>query len=186
MPFVSVLLEAAVASSQSSSEEVSSESSLLSYLLPVAVGLAVFLYFMATGQPVPTAAHSHGGASGSTRKPDTFDKDKSFTAEELKNYDGKKNPSGSILLACKGVVYDVTAGASFYGPEGPYGVFSGRDASRALAKMDLQEQRSNVEDLTPAEKQTLNEWAAKFSTKYPVVGRLAETVSNVTASSSSL
>jgi len=186
MPFVSVLLEAAasVATSQSESEEVASESSLLSYVLPVGVGFAVFLYFTLTGkQPM---AHSHGGATGSTRKPDTFDKDKTFTAEELKNYDGKKNPSGSILLGCKGIVYDVTSGASFYGPEGPYGVFSGRDASRALAKMDLQEQRSNVEDLSPAETQTLNEWASKFSSKYPVVGRLAETVSTVTASSSSL
>ena len=35
-----------------------------------------------------------------------------------------------LLLALKGRVIDVSAGADFYGPGGPYGIFAGKDARR--------------------------------------------------------
>lgn len=69
-----------------------------------------------------------------------------YTPSELSIYDGT-NPKGEgkILLAIrKGsegerTVFDVTAGKSFYGPDGPYGNFAGRDASRGMAKQSFDE-----------------------------------------------
>jgi membrane-associated progesterone receptor component len=47
--------------------------------------------------------------------------------------------AGKIYIAIKGKVYDVTKGAQFYGVDGPYHVFAGRDASRALARLSFDE-----------------------------------------------
>uniref|UniRef100_A0A3Q2PZ02 Membrane-associated progesterone receptor component 1 n=2 Tax=Fundulus heteroclitus TaxID=8078 RepID=A0A3Q2PZ02_FUNHE len=55
-------------------------------------------------------------------------KKRDFTLADLKPYDGLQCPR--ILMAVNGKVFDVTRGKKFYGPEGPYGVFAGRDASR--------------------------------------------------------
>eukprot|EP00124_Ichthyophonus_hoferi_P004686 Ihof_evm1s548 gene=Ihof_evmTU1s548 len=60
---------------------------------------------------------------------------KAFTLEELKKFNGVEDPK--IYLGVSGKVYDVTAKKNFYGPEGPYGLFAGHDASRALAMGDL-------------------------------------------------
>ena len=77
-------------------------------------------------------------------------------------------------MGTAGKVFDVTAGASFYGPGGPYGVFAGKDASRGLAKMDLKPSEFGISDLSPSEKNTLKEWAQKFSDKYPQVGVIVD------------
>jgi membrane-associated progesterone receptor component len=55
-----------------------------------------------------------------------------YTPGELAEFDGQKNKR--ILMGVRGRVYDVTAGANFYGPGGPYEGFAGRDASRGLSK----------------------------------------------------
>ncbi|KAI0942484.1 hypothetical protein AcW1_003104 [Taiwanofungus camphoratus] len=54
------------------------------------------------------------------------------TLEPFNGQDGKR-----ILLAISGVVYDVTAGRNFYGPDGMYANFAGRDASRGMAKQSF-------------------------------------------------
>jgi predicted heme/steroid binding protein len=83
-------------------------------------------------------------AAFATRAP-MFGKPKFITKEELKQYDGK-NEGLPVYLAIKGKVsmkihlinscvceiFDVTAGKKHYGPEGGYGYFSGKDASRAF------------------------------------------------------
>ena len=84
--------------------------------------------------------------------------------------------SPTLVLACDGVVFDVTQGAEFYGARGPYASLARKDATRALAKMDLHMSDDDLalssQGLTNEEKKTLQEWKAKFMKKYAVVGRL--------------
>jgi len=96
-----------------------------------------------------------------------------LTQSALRRYDGS-NASLPILLAAKGVVYDVTRGRDFYGAGGAYNLFTGRDCSRALAKMSLdpKDVTEDVSDLTADERKVLDDWVVKFEAKYPVVGRV--------------
>ncbi|KAJ1674125.1 Dihydrodipicolinate synthase [Spiromyces aspiralis] len=104
-----------------------------------------------------------------------------FTPHELAKYDGKdKNENNKVYLAIEGTVFDVTVSAKFYGPDGPYGIFAGRDASRGLAKgeldskllTDLDKPVDTLDDLTFEERDTLANWKAFFENKYPAIGRL--------------
>ena len=96
-----------------------------------------------------------------------------LTSQQLTQYNGT-DASKPLYVAVKGRIFDVTNGKSFYGPGGPYAMFAGKDASRALAKMS-----KNDEDVTPSldglsdkEIGVLNDWEKKFEAKYPVVGRV--------------
>ncbi|XP_038700533.1 probable steroid-binding protein 3 [Tripterygium wilfordii] len=97
-----------------------------------------------------------------------------FTTEQLSQYNGT-DPSKPLYVAVKGRVFDVTTGKSFYGPGGPYAMFAGKDASRALAKMSKNEEdvSPSLDGLTEKEIGVLNDWEKKFEAKYPVVGRTA-------------
>lgn len=91
--------------------------------------------------------------------------------------------------ACLGDIFDVSIGADFYGPGGPYGCFAGRsalashtllpvadacrsEANRALAKMSLKAEDCvpDVEGLSLMETDILRDWKTKFETKYTKVG----------------
>jgi len=103
-----------------------------------------------------------------------------FTPKSLKPFNGTDN--SRILLAIKGVVYDVTAGRNFYGPEGMYANFSGRDASRGMAKQSFDEEMltpidqplDKLEDLTPEEIENMKGWMDHFANKYIICGKLVE------------
>ncbi|XP_068314278.1 probable steroid-binding protein 3 [Pyrus communis] len=97
-----------------------------------------------------------------------------FTAQHLIQYNGT-DPSKPIYVALNGRVFDVTDGKSFYGPGGPYAVFAGKDASRALAKMTTNDEDINasLDGLTEKELGVLADFEKKFEAKYPVVGRVA-------------
>jgi len=62
-------------------------------------------------------------------------------------------------------------------PRGPagsgYAVFAGREVSRALGLMSLEEEDccGELADLTPRQLEILEEWTAKFREKYTVVGK---------------
>ncbi|XP_051121427.1 membrane steroid-binding protein 1-like [Andrographis paniculata] len=100
-----------------------------------------------------------------------------ITAEELKQYDGS-DPKKPLLMAIKGQIYDVSQSRMFYGPGGPYALFAGKDASRALAKMSFEEKDLNG-DLTGLgvfELDALQDWEYKFMSKYAKVGTVTATV----------
>jgi membrane-associated progesterone receptor component len=63
-------------------------------------------------------------------------------------------------------------GRVFYGPGGPYALFAGKDASRALAKMSFEEcdLTGDIEGLSPYELDALTDWEYKFMSKYVKVG----------------
>lgn len=62
----------------------------------------------------------------------------------------------------------------FYGPGGPYALFAGKDASRALAKMSFEDNdlTGDISGLGPFELEALQDWEYKFMSKYVKVGTL--------------
>ncbi|KAF9242848.1 cytochrome b5-like heme/steroid binding domain-containing protein [Melanogaster broomeanus] len=105
---------------------------------------------------------------------------KTYTPQTLAPFDGKDG--GRILLAINSIVFDVTAGRNFYGPDGMYGNFAGRDASRGMAKQSfdiemltpIDQPLDKLDDLRPDEMYHFLGWIEHFSNKYVVCGKLAE------------
>ncbi|XP_059667059.1 membrane steroid-binding protein 2-like [Cornus florida] len=100
-----------------------------------------------------------------------------ITEEELKAYDGKDSKK-PLLMAIKGQIYDVSQSRMFYGPGGPYALFAGKDASRALAKMSFEEKdlTGDTSGLGPFELEALQDWEYKFMSKYVKVGTIKKMV----------
>lgn len=97
-----------------------------------------------------------------------------YTPQQLLEHDGR-DPSKAILLSLFKSVYDVTAGASFYGPpSGPYSIFAGHDCTVALAKMQIDASLldSDSSGLSFSELDIAYDWERKFQSKYPVLGKL--------------
>lgn len=71
-------------------------------------------------------------------------------------------------------VFDVSKGADFYGPDGPYHVFAGKNATHGLAtsSTDPAQATGDLSNLTASEKDTHVQWYEKYSVKYPIVGKL--------------
>lgn len=107
-----------------------------------------------------------------------------MTREQLAKFDGTSEtiPAGFAAAPCYigagSKVYDASfGGLTFYGPGGPYHKFAGKDASRALSKMSLDDAdlapNSTTDDLTDKERKVLADWIKKYEQKqYPVVGLL--------------
>ncbi|KAI9159940.1 hypothetical protein LWI28_003548 [Acer negundo] len=96
-----------------------------------------------------------------------------ITKEDLKQYDGSDSKK-PLLMAIKGQIYDVSQSRMFYGPGGPYALFAGKDASRALAKMSFEDKdlTGDTSGLGPSESETLQDWEYKFMSKYVKVGSI--------------
>ncbi|KAK9050532.1 hypothetical protein SSX86_030498 [Deinandra increscens subsp. villosa] len=96
-----------------------------------------------------------------------------ISEEDLKAYDGN-DPQKPLLMAIKGQIYDVSQSRMFYGPGGPYALFAGKDASRALAKMSFDDQDLNgdLTGLGAFELDALQDWEYKFMSKYVKVGTI--------------
>ena len=97
---------------------------------------------------------------------DNIKKDeKKFTLEELKKYKYK-------YVGVKGVVFDVSNN-EMYNQGETYSIFTGHDASRALAKMSLEigdVANTTISDLSLSEMDVLDDWYIKFEGKYKRVG----------------
>lgn len=100
-----------------------------------------------------------------------------ISEEELKAYDGS-DPKKPLFMAIKGQIYDVSQSRMFYGPGGPYALFAGKDASKALAKMSFEDKdlTGDISDLGPFELDALQDWEYKFMSKYVKVGTVKKTV----------
>ncbi|XP_021592530.1 membrane steroid-binding protein 2 [Manihot esculenta] len=100
-----------------------------------------------------------------------------ITEEELKQYDGT-DPKKPLLMAIKGQIYDISQSRMFYGPGGPYALFAGKDASRALAKMSFEDKdlTGDISGLGPFELESLQDWEYKFMSKYVKVGTIKKPV----------
>lgn len=105
---------------------------------------------------------------------------KVYTPKTLSPFNGLDG--GRILLAINGIVFDVTAGRNFYGPNGMYGNFAGRDASRGMAKQSfdvemltpIDQPLDKLTDLRQDEIDNMNGWIEHFSSKYIICGKLVE------------
>jgi membrane-associated progesterone receptor component len=78
--------------------------------------------------------------------------ERDYSLQELAAYDGS-DPGKPLLIGIRGQVYDVTRGRDFYGPGGPYGMFAGKDCTRALAKVSFDAElfTGDVDGLEPDE-----------------------------------
>lgn len=146
---------------------------LLAVLLIPLGAMAAFLIRATRTEEVT----SKKGTSGSTPTVVTGGQSRpairGYTLDDLKAHGGQ-DKSVPLLLACCGVVFDVSERRDIYGTVGQgYNIFCGRDASRALAKMELNDPElltDNVEGLSGGEINTLHEWLAKYRQQYDVVG----------------
>lgn len=103
-----------------------------------------------------------------------------LTLEELAEYDGRELPGTNghapLFLAVRGRIYDVSAGASFYGPGRSYHKLVGKDATRAFCTGCLEPECliSSVEGLTESQQKEAERWIELYEhhDKYKLVGRV--------------
>mmetsp|Transcript_19925 Transcript_19925/g.30156 ORF Transcript_19925/g.30156 Transcript_19925/m.30156 type:complete len:278 (+) Transcript_19925:91-924(+) len=107
---------------------------------------------------------------------------RNFTQKQLLHFDGKEDENTqetkSIYLSLNGVVFDVSDGKDFYGPEGPYELFAGHECGVALAKMSFDKEflddMEGCKNMNFGEKCELDNWLMRFEheRRYPIRGRL--------------
>ena len=100
-----------------------------------------------------------------------------LTLNDLRSFNGVNHQK--ILISLSGAVFDVTSAPEFYGTQGGYHVYAGREAGRALGKMTLGKPQHDIDlespwedDLDDAQKKVLDDWVKLFRRKYPVVGTI--------------
>ncbi|KAF9425370.1 hypothetical protein BGZ94_007588 [Podila epigama] len=147
----------------------------VNWVLAAVLGYISYNYFSSAAAPPPPAPRP--------KLPTLVFRE--YTPKELTEFDGR-TPDTRILMAVNRKVFDVTRGRNFYGPDGPYGNFAGRDASRGLALNSFDKAVlapvegpiDPLDDLNDDEKESLADWAMHFEGKYQLVGKLIENEEN--------
>lgn len=144
----------------------------------IVTSIFVYSYFYSTSSAGCPAGYGSSTSSTAPKKKEEEEPIvlRDFTLEQLREFDGTGDKK--IFVSLKGEVYDVTAAAAMYGPEGSYHCFAGREASVAMAKLSFDEvdlANTNYHELSPFEKSSLSDWIDKFKwyKGYPVVGRVS-------------
>ncbi|KAJ8635278.1 hypothetical protein MRB53_009545 [Persea americana] len=140
------------------------------------LGLMIAVYHLVSGMFVgPDDHRKHPAAETQPYVPPEPVQMGDVTEEELRAYDGS-DPKKPLLMAIKGQIYDVSMSRMFYGPGGPYALFAGKDASRALALMSFEPKdlTGDIEGLSAYELETLRDWELKFMEKYVKVGQIVK------------
>ena len=139
--------------------------------LLLCIAFGAYVAYVVTNEPV-----RDGTQAAPDEKEDETEPPRDFTAQQLRAFDGKDDDT-PLYVSLKGDVFDVSEARSFYGPGGGYALFAGRDASKCLATMSLEEADLDqpVDDLNFGEREQLDEWHFKFKEMkgYPLLGRLA-------------
>ena len=96
-----------------------------------------------------------------------------FTRNELAAH-GPHGPLKPILLSVLGRVYDVSKGPEYYGPNGGYNFFAGRDGSRAYVTGEFNEKglTDDLEGLSPLQVGEIDGWTKFYDKEYTFVGKL--------------
>ncbi|KAK8405991.1 hypothetical protein O3P69_007007 [Scylla paramamosain] len=133
----------------------------------------VLSFLLPPPESTPTTASTLPPATPATPTNTKKAKERLFTPQQLKAYDGKDASKGPYL-AILGRVYNVRKGKKHYGPGGGYEFFSGRDASRAYVSGDFTEAGliDDVSGLSSTDYIGLDEWVKFYDTDYKYVGKL--------------
>lgn len=101
--------------------------------------------------------------------------ERDYTMGEIAQYDGSDTDK-PIVIVVRGKVFNVSAGAQFYGRDGPYNIFAGRDATWLLAKNELElgTEEAMAQPLTEAEEGEVDHWFQHFSWKYELIGSVVD------------
>mmetsp|Transcript_567 Transcript_567/g.708 ORF Transcript_567/g.708 Transcript_567/m.708 type:complete len:173 (+) Transcript_567:144-662(+) len=97
---------------------------------------------------------------------------RTMSLSELSQYDGKEGRP--TYFAADGAIYDVSSSEMF---SSTYGLWAGKDASIALAKMSLDKKDINRVDwdkLSETELESLHSWTDYFRQKYLIKGHVKE------------
>ncbi|KAG5186525.1 cytochrome b5-like heme/steroid binding domain-containing protein, partial [Tribonema minus] len=101
-----------------------------------------------------------------------------FSPKQLAEFDGAAREDKKIYVAVMGRVFDVSDSGYMYGPGGSYSVLAGKDATLALAKMDMspssfdpKQLREGLRSMTPEHVESVKGWVGMLSGKYEIVGR---------------
>ena len=152
--------------------------SFIDYLLAI-MGVAAVLSIV---RRVLRSPKPHGSEPYRVPPPTPEAERRVFRLSELQAFGGR-DASAPVYLAAAGYVFDVSSRRDMYGKPGQgYNAFCGRDASRALAKMDFVDKANLTDDLTgcgDGELETLREWVVKFKQQYDIVGYCPESKARV-------
>ena len=106
------------------------------------------------------------------KKRDLPESKSEFNMEDVALFDGKGPEDEAILTVIDGLVYNLTKGREFYGAEGPYNAFAGRDCTRLLAKNQVTDKTDTRMALNETELEQLDKWKEFFNGKYQSIGKI--------------